>query len=48
MFLGSSFRSSFTTLDSGTACREKLCSGGGEGEKEGEASGIVVLEEVGD
>jgi hypothetical protein len=46
VFLGSSLRSSYSTLDSVTACREKLCSG--VGEKEGEASGIVALEGVGD
>ena len=44
-FLGSSLRSSYSTLDSVTACREKLCSGAGE--KEGEPSGIVALEGVG-
>ena len=42
VFLGSSLRSSFSTSDSVTACREKLCSG------EGEASEIVTLEGVGD
>jgi hypothetical protein len=45
-FLGSSFRSSCSTSDSVTECREKLCSGAGE--KEGEASGTVALERVGD
>ena len=45
-FLGSSFRSSSSTSDSVTACREKLCSGAGE--KEGEALRIVTLEGVGD
>ena len=38
VFLGSSLRRSFSTSDSVTACREKLCSGAGE--KEGEASGM--------
>ena len=46
VFWGSSFRCSYSTSDSVTACREKLCSG--QGEKEGEASGIVALEGVGD
>jgi hypothetical protein len=45
-FLGSSLRISFSTSDSVTACREKLCSGAGE--KEGGASGLVELESVGD
>ena len=45
-FLGSSFSSSFSTSDSVTACRETFCSGAGE--KEGEATGIVALEGVGD
>ena len=38
VFLGS--RSSFSTSESVTVCREKLCSGAGE--KEGAASGIVA------
>ena len=46
VFLESRFRSSFSTSDSVTACWEKLCSGAGE--KEGEASGLVALEGVGD
>ena len=46
VFLGSSLRSSFSTLDSVTAYMEKLCSGAGE--KEGGASGIVTFEGVGD
>ena len=45
-FWGSSFRTSFSNSDSVTACREKLCRGSGE--KEGEASGIVALQGVGD
>ena len=45
VFWGSSLRSSFIISDSVTACREKLCSWAGE--KEGEASGIVALEGVG-
>ena len=44
-FLASSFRSSFSTSDSVTACREKLCSGARG--KEGAALGIVALEGVG-
>ena len=44
--LGSSFQSSFSTSDSVTACRGKVCSGAGE--KEGKASVIVALEGVGD
>ena len=46
VFLGSSLRSSFSTSDSVTACREKICSGADE--KEGEALGLVAIEEVGD
>ena len=44
-FLGSSFRSSFSTSDSVTACREKPCSGAGE---RGRSIPIVALEGVGD
>ena len=46
VFFGSSFRSSFSTSDSVTACREKLCSGAGENARD--ASGIVALQGVGD
>jgi hypothetical protein len=42
----SSFRSSFSTSDSVTVCREKLCSRAGG--KVGEALGIDALEGVGD
>jgi hypothetical protein len=45
-FGGSRLRSSFIISDSVTACREKLCSWAGE--KEGEASGLVTLDGMGD
>ena len=46
VFGGSSLRSSFSTSDSVTTCREKLCNGAGE--KAGGALGLVALEGVGD
>ena len=45
-FSGSSLRSSFSTLDSVTASRVKLCSGAGEKEEDGSA--IVAVDVVGD
>ena len=42
VLLGSSLRSTFSTSDSVTACREKLCSG--LVEKEGGALGPVTFE----
>ena len=44
VFFCLSLRSSFSTSDSVTVCRGKLCSGAGE--KEGGASGLVALEGV--
>ena len=44
-FWGSSLRSSFSTSDSVTACREKVCSGQG---KKREERRVVTFEGVGD
>ena len=46
VFFCLSLRSSFSTSDSVTACREKLCIRAGE--KEGGASGLVALEGMGE